>query len=65
MKEVLGKYWKYLIRDEVRHIDYIHYNPVKHSHVLEPTNWLFSGIHVGIVPPNWSGIPFFRRIFYL
>jgi len=59
------RYWEHLIRNEEdfrRHIEYIHYNPVKHGYVLNPTDWLFSSIHrdirAGIVTPNWgSHIP--------
>jgi putative transposase len=34
-----------LIRDEEdwkRHLDYIHYNPVKHGYVESPARWPFS-----------------------
>jgi len=55
------RYWEHLIRDEedfIRHIEYIHYNPVKHGYVLKPIDWPFSSIHrdihAGIVPPNWG-----------
>jgi putative transposase len=33
------RYWEHLIRDEndlARHVDYIHYNPVKHGYVNSP-----------------------------
>jgi putative transposase len=55
------RYWEHLIRNEedfIRHIEYIHYNPVKHGYVLKPTDWLFSSIHrdirAGRVTPNWG-----------
>jgi len=41
--------WEHRIRDEqdfARHVvDYIHYNPVKHEHVLRPVDWQHSSIH--------------------
>lgn len=42
------RYWEHLIRDEqdhTRHIEYIHFNPVKHCHVECPTDWPYSSIH--------------------
>jgi putative transposase len=42
------RYWEHLLRDEddfARHIDYIHYNPVKHGYTTSPVNWPYSGIH--------------------
>jgi putative transposase len=40
--------WEHLIRDELdyqRHVDYIHYNPVKHGHVETAIDWPYSSIH--------------------
>jgi REP-associated tyrosine transposase len=42
------RYWDHIIRDESdlnRHIDYIHYNPVKHDFVSSPKGWRQSSIH--------------------
>jgi putative transposase len=39
------RFWEHIIRDEVdfeRHLDYIHYNPVKHGLVACPRDWPFS-----------------------
>ncbi|KOR27633.1 transposase [Achromatium sp. WMS1] len=54
------RFWEHVIRDEMdleRHIDYIHYNPVKHSHVINVIDWPYSSFHKymrnGIYPPNW------------
>ncbi len=36
------RYWEHLIRDEDdwrRHMDYIHYNPVKHGYARSPADW--------------------------
>jgi putative transposase len=55
------RYWEHLIRDEhdyERHVDYIHYNPVKHGYVDHASDWQFSSIHQlisdGIVEKNWG-----------
>ncbi len=42
------RYWDHVIRDQAdmnRHIDYIHYNPVKHGYVRNPFGWSYSSIH--------------------
>ena len=42
------RYWEHQIRDEndfARHVDYIHYNPVKHGHVTDAIDWPYSSIH--------------------
>ena len=55
------RYWEHLIRDEhdyQSHIDYIHYNPVKHGHASSPVDWPYSSIHQyiknGELPKNWG-----------
>lgn len=42
------RFWDHLIRNQVdlnNHIDYIHYNPVKHGYVEGPVEWKASSIH--------------------
>jgi putative transposase len=42
------RYWEHVIRDEVdlhRHIDYIHFNPVKHGLVSRVVDWPHSSFH--------------------
>ena len=42
------RYWEHIIRDEEdwqRHVDYIHYNPVKHGLVDRVADWPYSSIH--------------------
>jgi putative transposase len=42
------RFWEHLIRDDLdyeRHINYIHYNPVKHGYVSKPNDWPYSSIH--------------------
>ncbi len=39
------RFWEHLIRDEEdweKHLDYIHYNPVKHGYVSDPSEWPYS-----------------------
>jgi len=42
------RFWEHLVRDDrdfARHLDYIHYNPVKHGYVKRPIEWPFSTFH--------------------
>lgn len=42
------RYWEHLIRDEHdlgAHMDYIHWNPVKHGYVADPADWPHSSWH--------------------
>ena len=55
------RFWEHLIRDDhdyESHVDYIHYNPVKHGHAPSPQSWPFSSfkrfVERGIYPRNWS-----------
>lgn len=55
------RFWEHLIRDENdlnNHIEYIHYNPVKHGLVTEPATWEYSSFHKyvadGILPKDWG-----------
>ena len=39
------RYWEHAIRDETdyrQHVEYIHYNPVKHGYVRRPSEWPYS-----------------------
>ena len=54
-------YWEHLIRDESdfkSHLDYIHFNPVKHGYVMKPSDWPYSTIHryieKRIIDENWG-----------
>jgi putative transposase len=56
------RFWEHTIRDEtdlVRHIDYVHYNPVKHNLVLQVSDWPHSSFHryarAGVLPNDWGG----------
>jgi putative transposase len=42
------RYWEHMIRDQEdlhRHIDYIHYNPVKHGLAQAARAWPWSSFH--------------------
>ena len=42
------RYWEHCIRDEQDlnvHMDYIHYNPVKHGYVSRAADWPYSSFH--------------------
>ena len=42
------RFWEHAIRDEndfTRHVEYIHYNPVKHNLVNAPSQWPYSSFH--------------------
>ncbi|HBH88914.1 transposase [Ponticaulis sp.] len=42
------RYWEHLIRDDAdlgAHMDYIHWNPVKHGYVADPSDWPHSSWH--------------------
>ncbi|OHX15604.1 transposase [Chromobacterium amazonense] len=56
------RYWEHQIRDEAdlqAHVDYIHYNPVKHGHVERVLEWPYSSFHryvrLGWLPEDWAG----------
>ena len=57
------RFWEHTIRDDAdlaRHIDYIHYNPVKHGLVSQVSNWPHSSfnryVKLGVLPKDWGGI---------
>jgi putative transposase len=56
------RYWEHMLRDETdyrRHVEYIHFNPVKHSYVRAPMDWPYSSfrryVKAGVYPPDWGG----------
>src|SRR5713101_1361900 len=56
------RYWEHTIWDEndlQRHVDYIHYNPVKHGLVKRVVDWPFSSFHryvrQGWLSADWGG----------
>jgi putative transposase len=56
-----ARFWEHCLRDErdvAQHIDYIHFNPVKHGYVKQVCEWPYSSFHKhvasGIYPANWG-----------
>jgi REP-associated tyrosine transposase len=56
------RYWEHAIRDDVdlaRHVDYVHFNPVKHRYTSKVCDWPHSsfGRYVarGLLPRDWGG----------
>ena len=56
------RYWEHAIRDDAdlgRHVDYIHFNPVKHGLVSRACDWPYSSFHHYVVrdllPRDWGG----------
>jgi len=56
------RYWEHTLRDGgdyASHVDYIHYNPVKHGHAGRVLDWPHSSFHrfvrEGILPCDWGG----------
>ena len=51
------RYWEHLIRDarDLRHhLDYIHYNPVKHGHANRVADWAHSSFHAWVARGAYS-----------
>lgn len=55
------RFWEHTIRDESdleRHVDYVHYNPVKHGLATSPSEWQWSTFHrfvaAGTYDVNWG-----------
>ena len=51
------RFWEHMIRDDLdyrRHVEYIHYNPVKHGLVRRPLDWKYSSFHRYVRDGNYS-----------
>ena len=55
------RYWEHVLRDErdlINHVDYIHYNPVKHGWAETPVEWPHSSfahyVSRGTYPRDWA-----------
>jgi putative transposase len=55
------RYWEHLLRDETdyaRHLEYIHFNPVKHGYVSSAMEWPYSSfrryVEAGVYPAEWG-----------
>ena len=56
------RFWEHLIRDDrdfQAHMDYVHYNPVKHGFAKTVADWAYSTFHKyvreGLYPVDWAG----------
>jgi len=59
------RFWEHLIRDDAdleKHLNYIHFNPVKHRYVADPDDWPYStwrewkkayGRPINVPPDDW------------
>lgn len=55
------RFWEHRIKDDIdlqRHVEYIHYNPVKHGLVHSPKDWELSSFREyvgrGLYPVDWG-----------
>ena len=55
------RFWEHQIRDDAdlqRHVDYVHFNPVKHGHAVRVVDWPHSSFHEyvrrGWLPSDWA-----------
>lgn len=56
------RFYEHQIRDELdfeRHVDYVHFNPVRHGHAGSAADWRFSTFHryvrAGVYASDWGG----------
>jgi putative transposase len=56
------RFWEHTIRDDddyAAHLDYVHFNPVKHGLVANVAAWQYSSFHrcvaKGLYPASWNG----------
>lgn len=56
------RFWEHTIRDEAdlrAHLDYLHWNPMKHGHVARVRDWPYSSFHRyvrdGVLQNDWGG----------
>ena len=55
------RFWEHQIRDDrdyQAHVDYVHFNPVKHGYVGRAVDWPYSSFHryvrEGVYAPDWG-----------
>jgi putative transposase len=56
------RFWEHTIRDDAddaAHMDYVHFNPVKHGLVSDVADWPYSSfrrcVAAGVYPTGWAG----------
>jgi putative transposase len=57
-----SRFWEHIIRNDndfARHVDYIHFNPVRHGLVSRVADWAYSSFHAyvreSVLPADWAG----------
>lgn len=57
------RFWEHAILDDAdyaSHMDYVHFNPVKHGYVTAPADWPYSNFRAcvarGLYPETWAGM---------
>ena len=57
------RYWEHALRNEEdfnHHVEYIHYNPVKHGYARRPDDWRYSSfrhyVNKGIYAADWGAV---------
>ncbi|VUX46674.1 conserved hypothetical protein [Candidatus Defluviicoccus seviourii] len=57
------RFWEHAIRDDedyAAHMDYVHFNPVKHGLAASPADWPYSTfkscVDRGLYPEDWIGV---------
>ena len=62
------RFWEHTIRNEAdlrAHVDYVHWNPVKHGHVARVSEWPHSSFHryvrEGVLASDWGGAILSRK----
>jgi putative transposase len=55
------RFWEHCLRDQAdfdRHVDYIHFNPVRHGYVRQARDWRYSSFHryvrEGLLLDDWA-----------
>ncbi|GAB3443106.1 hypothetical protein GCM10027320_34170 [Massilia solisilvae] len=63
------RFWEHQIRSDAdleRHLDYIHFNPVKHGVAKSAGSWPYSSVHryvaKGVYQPDWAGLPYLENM---
>lgn len=58
------RFWEHMIRDDAdyaAHVDYVHFNPLKHGYVKRVADWPYSSFHrwvaAGDYPTDWASEP--------
>ncbi len=56
------RFWEHVIRDDAdfaAHVDYVHFNPLKHGYVERVVDWPYSSFHrwveKGVYEEDWCG----------